>query len=534
MFLRIYRAEFILLVLFSAFHSLIFHLPQFFWVGAFSVVPLFICLELATNRREAFFLGYLGGILLTAFTYYWLVNVAITAFILACLYLGLFVGLFSFLGYSSVQILSRTGKPFRWAWIKIVNLGCLWVLVEYIRSSVPIMRFPWALFGYSQWKNITLIQFADHLGAYGVSLLLVIVNASLYALWVLLRRRYQKDLSWAGFFGQAIAVVLLGSSVVGGAWFYGHQYLAKAHAPERTENLASYRIAVIQGNIPQEEKWDERIKNMIYQKYEGLTRQAVIDLPDLIVWPETSFPGYWEHEPEMVERLKGLARELRTPLFVGAPTLRETDQGVERMNSAIFISSQGVELNRYHKLRLVPFGEYVPFFQVVRKVFNTIAYFSPGEEMTVFEFDENLKFSALICFEDIFPDLCRLFVNQGSRLLINITNDAWFNHSSAPYQHAQSSVFRAIENRVPVVRAANTGLSCFIRSTGEITASVKDQGEEIFVTGFKTEEVFLDHEPTFYSAWGDRIPLIILVLWLLSDRPYVRSLPRPPVRDYSD
>ena len=236
----------------------------------------------------------------------------------------------------------------------------------------------------------------------------------------------------------------------------------------------------------------------------------------------------------MVNRLFRLARELRTDFLVGAPTFREADEGLQRMNSAVLISKDGGELKRYHKLRLVPFGEYIPFFKFLRQLFNTIGHFSPGDEITLFRVNDRPPFSALICFEDIFPDLCRLFVNQGSRMLINITNDAWFNHSTAPYQHAQSSVFRAIQNRVPVVRAANTGLSCFINSTGEITESVNDRGEEIFVTGFKTSDVTLDHRPTFYGRWGDKIVLIFLILWLITEKPYLRQLQTPTARDYSD
>ena len=119
-------------------------------------------------------------------------------------------------------------------------------------------------------------------------------------------------------------------------------------------------------------------------------------------------------------------------------------------------------------------------------------------------------------------------------MLVNITNDAWFKDSTAPYQHAQASVFRAVENRVPVIRAANTGLSCFINTNGEIIDSVSDGGKEILVTGLKTADVTLDYEPTFYTERGDVFALSLLILWLLTLKPYLHRLEVHPARDYSD
>ena len=177
----------------------------------------------------------------------------------------------------------------------------------------------------------------------------------------------------------------------------------------------------------------------------------------------------------------------------------------------------------YSLALLVPFGEYVPFEKFLGFVQNfasySIAGFLPGTEYTVFRLPftvrdtnhepritnhESRTFSVLICFEDIFPSISRRFVKDGASFLVNITNDAWFMESAAPYQHAQASVFRAVENRVPVVRAANTGLSCFIDTKGRIRSRIKNkQGRDLFIAGYDTEVIRVEKKLTKYTEYGD-------------------------------
>jgi len=211
----------------------------------------------------------------------------------------------------------------------------------------------------------------------------------------------------------------------------------------------------------------------------------------------------------------------RVPFLVGAPRMDPRSQDVY-YNSAYLLSEDGRITVHYDKLHLVPFGEFIPFKRLLYFVEKfapmPIGDFSKGKDYTVFSFpirrdtrSENVtwklwkrvRFSTLICFEDIFPDLTRRFVKEGIDFLVNMTNDAWFHKTSAAYQHAQCSVFRAVENRIAVIRAANTGLSCFIDQKGRIVSTVKEGGEELFVGGFKSHAITLARTRTLYCVYGD-------------------------------
>jgi apolipoprotein N-acyltransferase len=202
------------------------------------------------------------------------------------------------------------------------------------------------------------------------------------------------------------------------------------------------------------------------------------------------------------------------------------------------ISSQGETLVKYNKLHLVPFGEYIP----LKKIFpflETIAPIGdirPGQDYTIFALpgpqspvpslnaqtrkrtNAQTKFAVLICFEDLFPELARNFVKKGAQFLVNITNDAWYRKTSAPYQHLQASVFRAVENRVSLARAANTGVSGFITPNGKIISLVCDRtGRNIFIEGYKDQEIaIIERRPTFYTRYGD-VFIVVCFLFLLYD-----------------
>ncbi len=212
----------------------------------------------------------------------------------------------------------------------------------------------------------------------------------------------------------------------------------------------------------------------------------------------------------------------------------EANGGARYFNSAYFLDRTGRQIGRYDKIHLVPFGEYVPFRNILsfveRFAPSPIGDFSPGSEYKVFGFFvessamektagwrmlKKARCSVLICFEDIFPGLARRFVSNGAAFLVNMTNDAWFGRSSAAFQHAQASVFRAVENRVAVVRAANTGLSCFIDNKGRIINCVSLDDKSIFVTGYASGKVELSRGRTFYTAFGDIFAYLCILGTLL-------------------
>lgn len=432
-------------------------------------VPLFFVLE-DKSLKQAFLLAFIAGIVFWAITIYWLIHVTLIGLILLVLYLALYFGLFG-LFFKLV-----TGKLANW---QTLIIPAVWVLLELLRSRL-ITGFPWALLGYSQYLNLPFIQIADIAGVWGVSFLVMLINVAIYS-----------AVSHQPSAVSRMKIFLVVILVLGSVLSYGFY---KLNCVLRPSLLVPLKISVIQGNIPQYQKWNENFRSLIWERYETLTKKAAKDKPDLIIWPETSVPGVIGEEPGLLTRISRLAEAVKTPILIGAVTSRS----INYYNSAILISAEGKILQQYDKLHLVPFGEYVPLerhFTFLRDLIGVpIGDFTAGREDTVFKLpavssQPSAKFAVLICFEDIIPVLSRRFVKGGAQFLVNITNDAWFMKSSAPYQHAQVSVFRAIENRAPVVRAANTGVSCFIDRYGRIYDKVSDGKKDIFVVGYKTGEI---------------------------------------------
>lgn len=470
---------------------LILSFPGFnLWLLAWvAFIPLFFAIE-GQGPLKAFLLSYLTGVLFFFGTIWWLVHVTLPGMIFAVLYLALYFGLFGLLLRYPIP---HTLYPL------LFFAPSAWVGLEWIRSA-GIFGFGWVLLGHSQSFNLPIIQIADITGVYGVSFLIIMVNAALYMVAKdLARREYRFEPLMI-----AALVILL-------TLRYGYIRLNNVFTGQ------PLKVAIVQGNIPQDRKWDSNFREDILGTYESLTVEAAKEKPDLIVWPETSVPGFLESERDLLERVRGLASNIGTPLLVG--TVREEGGGY--YNSAVLFSEEGRPVERYDKIHLVPFGEYIPF----KKIFSFVEKFAPvpigdctaGRDYRVFDFFiergdvgngsgwkmlKKVRFSALICFEDIFPSLSREFIKSGAGFLVNITNDAWYKETAAPFQHAQSSVFRAVEFRTNVIRAANTGLSCFIDQKGRISDTV-ESGGNIFVSGFRTREIILSRAGTPYMRYGD-------------------------------
>jgi apolipoprotein N-acyltransferase len=371
--------------------------------------------------------------------------------------------------------------------------------------------------GYSQGFSLPLIQMADITGVYGVSFVIVMINI---AIFLTLKGQHERASTIEPSMIIAIVIVFI-------CLGYGYFRLNNIFTGDKI------RVSVVQGNIPQDEKWDSVFRERIMDKYEALTKKAAKENPDLIVWPETSVPGFVEAEPDLFERIQNLVLDTKTPLLVG--TVRE-DRKVKDLyyNSASLFLANGNIGATYDKMHLVPFGEYIPF----KKVFSFVEKIAPvpigdvtgGKDPTIFSFTvhrdskekdvivklaKKVSFSCLVCFEDMFPDLAREFVKRGAGFLVTITNDAWYKRTSAAWQHVEGSIFRAVENRVAVVRAANTGISCFIDHKGKITSFVQDNGNGLFVDGYGTSEVLMTNIRTFYNAYGDLFAYLCIVSTIL-------------------
>lgn len=460
------------------------------WVFAwFGFVPLFFALN-NKSLKEAFILFFITGIIFWSATIYWLAHVTLAGMIILILYLSLYFGLFGLI----IRPCTRHSTPYA-----LVFIPAVWVLLEYIRGYL-LTGFPWALLGYSQYLNLPAAQIADITGAWGVSFLLIFVNVAIVEIIC-------SVISGPRSRPRTIIILLIPLLVL--TLGYGYYRLnQRADAGRQT----ALKISVIQGNIPQEIKWDIKARDAIIDKYFKFSSLAAKQGPGLIIWPEASLPIVPQEEPGYFKRVKYFVKKIDTALLLGSVTSKADLY----YNSAILFSRTGTLSAQYDKIHLVPFGEYTPLKRVFWFLQNIlpIGEFAAGNEYKIFTAgDSRIKFSVLICFEDVFPGLSRRFVNRGAGLLINITNDAWFKKTAAPYQHLQASVFRAIENRVPLVRSANTGVSSFIASSGRIISQVSDNyGRNIFIDGYDTQVIGVpEGKRSFYNTYGDIFILLCFI-----------------------
>ena len=511
------KKDFFLCILSAIF--LILSFPNFnLWIFAwFGFVPLFFAIQ-NKSKTKAFLISYIAGVIFWASVIYWLVHVTLPGTILLILYLALYFGFFG---------LFYTLYAIRYP---LISIPSLWVLLEYIRSHL-FTGFPWALLGYSQYLNLPVIQIADITGAAGISFLVMMVNVLIYS--VISRKSSVVSSKQRCL----LPVLLLFITLVYGYFKIYYLPLITYHLP--------LKISVIQGNIPQELKWDISSRSYILDRYIQLTEKAVALKPDLIIWPEASTPGLLGENNWGFEEVFDLSKKAKIPLLIGSVV----KDGANYFNSALLVDTEGKVSQRYNKLHLVPFGEYIPF----KKTFPFLETVVPigditaGKEYTVFSgpvsrlagepvsrlagervdrlagervngltdkwvnrqtgklANRQTKFSVLICFEDLFPELSRRFVKRGAQFLVNITNDAWYKKTSASRQHLQASVFRAVENRLYLARCANTGISGFIEPTGKIISRVKDEsGRDTFISGVDTREIGISKKSlSFYTKYGD-------------------------------
>lgn len=456
-----------------------FNLWLFAWCG---FLPLFIALE-KKSLRQSFIIAYLWGIVFWIMTIYWLVHVTLIGQAVLILYLSLYFGLFGCAIYCS-RFLSAGRCLF--------FMPSAWVLLEYLRSHL-LTGFPWALAGFSQYKNLPVIQIADITGAWGISFLVLLINVAFY---LILRKQSRIKIS-------LIASVIL-------LLFLTYGFYKLSSNLSLSADGKSLKISVVQGNIPQELKWDKRAVNFILNQYKELTVEAAKDKPDLIIWPEASVPALWGQDDDQFRQVFSLARELKVNLLAGAVSYFQPNY----FNSALFIDQGGRPSEVYHKIHLVPFGEFVPFkntFPFLQTI-APIGDIEPGREHTIFK--QPADFGVLICFEDLFPELSRKLVKAGAKFLVNITNDAWYKEGSAPFQHLAASVFRAVENHVYLARCANTGISGFIAPSGRLLSVVRvPGGREIFIKGYSSRDIYLAPVTnTFYNRYGDLFIILCLLL----------------------
>ncbi|MBI3637798.1 MAG: apolipoprotein N-acyltransferase [Candidatus Rokubacteria bacterium] len=460
--------------------------PRPGWAGAawVALAPVF-AVALLRRPRAALGLGWLAGTVFFLALLRWLdftfrvySNIPwpltwFPTFLLAA-YCGLYTGLVA----TALSWISHRRSPS----LALAAAPCLWVAGEWIRGWL-MGGFPWGNVGYSQWRELPVIQIAELGGIHAVSFVLVAANAALAGLVVLSRRR--------GAAGLAIAVALVGATFGFGVWRLSEVRSAVTRAD-------AVKVAVMQPAIEQPLKWDPRHTETTLRVYDTLMRAAVGERPALIVWPETASPTVLGRDHVLTAALARLSRESGVPLLVGSIDVEDGTPPRVR-NTAFLLTERGI-INRYDKMQLVPFGEYVPLSRIigfVRGWADFISELEPGTRAVVFP-GPPAPFGVMICYEGIFPALVRTFVRNCARLMVNMTNDGWFGRTSGPLQHLTMYPFRAVEHRVTVARAANTGVSAFILPTGEIAEHL-----DLFERGNVVRRVPLRTLTTLYTRWGD-------------------------------
>jgi apolipoprotein N-acyltransferase len=420
------------------------------------------------------------------------------------LLLAAIMALFSGLAIWAAEFASvRLGLPI------FVTLPIAWPAVEWLRSFFPI-GFPWNLLGYTAYRNLELIQFAEITGVYGVSALIVFFNAVVFV--VLLGRHSRRVLTWGlGTLTLLMLAVLVFGSI--------RMSMLDSQAP-----AGRIRVAMVQGDIPQSIKWDPAFLNTSFGVYLDQTEQAARHHVDLIIWPEAAaafffqptadYPPRFAGDAVYRERLLKLAADVRDPILFGAPALGVNAEGeVGTYNRAYLVSSAGKVIDYYDKIQLVPFGEYVPMRPLLGLLVNRIVHgfgdMIAGAVQTLFPV-KGARLEVLICYESVFPDLTRRAVKRGADVLINITNDAWYGQSSAPYQLLAMAAMRSVETKVPMVRVANTGISAVIDADGSIMARTP-----LFKRGTEIEDVNWRSRRTVYTMVGDLFSEICFALTLL-------------------
>jgi apolipoprotein N-acyltransferase len=453
--------------------------------------------ESRLTTRRAFTLGLLSGAVYFTFTLYWLVEtmttfgglqpaVAAFAALLLVAYLSLFPAAFAV----AVARMSRAFGP-----EALLLAAPVWVATELGRQYVWD-GFPWELLGYSQITWLPIAQLASVTGVYGLSLLLALTGAG--AAYLLVGRGSRRLIVGTGVAALVIAIGLWGR------WRLHDSSLLSSGEP--------VRVAVLQANIAQEDKWNPALADSITESYLSMSRQALGQGATFIIWPESSTPFYFEHDLLRGGAIRRLAREGKATFLIGSDQVEpvRAAPGLPRpeartYNAAFLVKPDGQIGAVYRKMHLVPFGEYVPLQRLlffVKPIVEAVSDFAPGTEATLLPVGTHHA-STAICYEVIFASLMRQFVVNGSELLTTITNDAWYGTSSAPYQHWDQAAMRAIEGGRYVARAANTGISGFVDPYGRVL-----QKTTLFTPATLVADLRFIRERTIYSRVGD------LVAWL--------------------
>jgi apolipoprotein N-acyltransferase len=448
------------------------------------------------SGTRAFLLGLVTGITWFIGTLYWLTDVMVTfgglAYPLAVFAALLLIAYLALFPAGAAFVVARACARFGAEGLFLLPIA--WIAAELLRGHL-LTGFPWVPLGNSQIQVTPVAQLASVVGVYGLSGLVALPSAVLVYAW---HRNGRPRAIALGTTAAIFAAVL-----AWGAWRVSDGGLLREGTP--------VRVGLVQGNVPQGQKWNPAVASEIFTRYLELSRQAVRSGAHLVLWPESSTPFMFEENPALADAIRQLARESQTTFLVGSDQIERTSPP-KYFNSAFLVQPTGLVAGVYRKMHLVPFGEYVPFKRLlffVGPLVEAAGDFAEGDRVTVFPVDGG-TISTAICYEIVFPELARAAVLGGSRLLSTITNDAWYGRTSAPWQHFDQARMRAIEQGRYLVRSANTGVTGIVDPYGRVM-----QRSALFEPAVLVGDVRFLEGLTVYARIGDALAYACVVLSLV-------------------
>jgi apolipoprotein N-acyltransferase len=505
-----------------------FNLTWFCWIALTPLVAAiwFSGMESRHPRLRNLLLGYVAGLTFFWIVFFWLTTVTVLGWFVLQFYMAIYFAIFA---WFCDLLRPRPGKPQspaanKWSqmlaqarttaalvqspWTKSTSnlrlafiLAAAWTTLEWLRGWV-FSGFGWNGLGVALHANWPLIQITELTGVAGLSFLVAFVNVILlttaYRLVVEARTRVMRPhFDFTVTMATIVGVLIFGLRAV-----------------QTSSPTKPIRVAAVQSNVPQNQKFDRQFTRRIFDQFRRLSEIALRSNPppDLLVWPESSMPGPVLADQESNKFVMDLAASAETDLLLGTIDV----DGRDVYNAALLVSDGGERVQIYRKVHLVPFGEYVPGRHTVPLLAQIVGDqvpgdFNEGKEHSVFTLTNNeIHVAPLICFEDTIGELTRQFVlpsetSPGANLLVDVTNDGWFQRSAGSHQHLANAIFRCVETRRPMIRAANTGVTCFINQFGRVIQILRDDTGSTFTEGVLAGEIKVstDQELTFYARHGE-------------------------------
>lgn len=457
------------------------------FIAWFALVrPLWIISSL--QRRAAFNAAYFFGFFFNLFSIYWIGMVTPPGMVAAVVIVAFYYAIILMVFWKLYRLRPIFG---------IVSLPFLWVGMEYFRT-LSQFAFPWSDLGYTQAYYLYILQIVSVISVHGLSFLIVTVNV---LLWQVFRKTVSPERRVTALFASLAIVVALVA--------YG--WIEMPRFPE----AGTYRLALLQGSVPLDEKWSDGNQYHSIDVYDSLTQTVEDSTVRLYVWPETAAPCYLSHDRACRQRVAEVARKSAAYHLVGSLAASYHQEGKRYYNSCFQFNPTGWIEQSYDKVKLVPFSEQVPYQDQVpfmrkdflRKYLTFIdrygvqwwSDFRPGDSAVIFRLPD-AGYSVLICFETAFPEFVRRTIRDGAHFVVGITNDTWFGRSVGIHMHARIFITRAVENRCWFARAANSGLTFIVDGYGQVRSELEPYTVDVLLG-----EVDLLDEFSFYTRHGDYV-----------------------------